>query len=40
MGKLKEAAEKYIVWHDGDNAKGLLKAFGRQCNHRKNVLES
>lgn len=26
MGKLREAAEKYIAWHDGDNAEALLKA--------------
>lgn len=26
MGKLREAAEKYIAWHDEDNAEELLKA--------------
>lgn len=26
MGKLREAAERYIAWHDGDNAETLLKA--------------
>ena len=25
MGKLREAAEKYIAWHDGDNAEALLQ---------------
>lgn len=26
MGKLRKAAEKYIAWHDGDNAEALLTA--------------
>ena len=26
MGKLKEAAKKYIQWHDEDNAVALLEA--------------
>lgn len=25
MGKLREAAEKFIAWHDGDNAEALLQ---------------
>lgn len=32
MGKLREAAEKYIAWHDGDNAEELLKAVAEVEN--------
>lgn len=33
MGKLREAAEKYIAWHDEDNAEELLKAVEEAENN-------
>ena len=32
MGKLREAAEKYIAWHDGDNAEALLRVVAEAEN--------
>lgn len=38
MGKLREAAEKYIAWHDEDNAEELLKAVEEVENSMSWIL--